>query len=198
MKKLLAAIIITLLIASCNNKKTADTYTPATVEITETTGYFPVTNYIKGQISEIKTTGISPLKITIINKKQDSAWVKAEQFDTLFAAFLSPVIDSANLTSLFKETRFHDQTLNSVTFIYEPLKELPADMPLKRWDVYVTPQTGEVKRIYIEKYREGKKEMQLSWQSKGNCKIVYLSTDAAGNSTIEKEELIKWNFDEEE
>lgn len=173
------------------------TATVPTVEITETPGFFPVTSYIKGQIAEIKNDGLAPVMITTANNKTDSLWLKMEQLDSVFAEFLTPEIDSANMVSFFKESKFHDQTLNSFTFTYEPVKELPATMPLKRWDVYVTPQTGTVKRIYIEKYSADRKDLQLTWQSDRSSRIVYFTTDAAGNPVVAKEVLVKWNFDEE-
>jgi len=197
MKQLLLFLAIPVFVISCNNNEKTVTANVPTVEITENPGFFPVTSYIKGQIAEIKNNGLNPVMITTANNKTDSVWLKVEQLDTAFAEFLSPEIDSANMVSLFKESKFHDQTLNSFTFTYEPIKELPATMPLKRWDVYVTPQTGKIKRIYMEKYSADKKDIQLNWQSDVSSKIIYFTTDAAGNPVVEKEVQVKWNFDEE-
>ncbi len=198
MKKLLLFLTIPVLIISCNRNEKPATSNAPTVEITETPGFFPVTSYIKGQIAGIKSDGIAPVMITTAKNKTDSLWLKIEQLDSVFAEFVTPEIDSVNMVSLFKENKFHDQTLNSYTFTYEPVKELPATTLLKRWDVYVTPQTGKIKRIYMEKYAADKKELQLNWQSDKSSKIIYFTTDAAGNPVVEKEVLVKWNFDEEE
>jgi len=182
---------------SCNNKRIPAAENTSSVEITETAAFFPVTSYLKGQIAEIKNNGLNPVRIRTAAGKTDSAWLKVEQLDSVFAEFLTPEIDSVTMAGLFKESKFHDQTLNSFTFTYEPLKALPPGMLLKRWDVYVNPQNGTVKRIYMEKSTADKKELQLSWQSGIGSKITWFSTGASGNQEIEKEELVKWSFDEE-
>lgn len=192
MKKILLFLAMPVLFFSCNDdpKATADALGQV-----EAPDFFPVTSYIKGQIAEIKSAGINPLKIVTANNKIDSAWLKVETMDSAFAEFLSPEIDSANMAEWFKESKFLDRTLNTYTFTYEPVKELPATITLRRWDVYVNPETGRVARIYIEKSGKDKQDIQLNWQSNGSSKVVYISTDASGKPVIEKEELIKWNFD---
>ncbi|RYD81562.1 MAG: hypothetical protein EOP53_06055 [Sphingobacteriales bacterium] len=196
MNKIVFFLLMTGMLFSCNinNSKTIET---AEAE-TEKPDFFPVTNYIKGQIIEIKSSGVNPLKITTAAGKIDSVWLKFEEIDSAFTAFLTPQIDSANMFPYFKESKFLDQTIAAFTFTYEPKKEIPAGIMLKRWDVYINPQNEKVKRIYIEKNTADNKEMQLSWQSRGSSKMVLIATDGAGKQSIEKEELIKWNFDEEE
>lgn len=197
MKKVSFFLTMYVLLLSCNDNQKSVTINNPAAEVSAG-GYFPVTDYLKGQIASIRTNGINPVRIITANGKTDSAWLKVEELDSVFAEFLTPAIDSVNMKDYFKENKFHDQTLNSFTFTYEPSKELPATMLLKRWDVYVTPQTGQVKRIYMEKYTTDKKEIQLSWESRGNSKITWFSADATGNPKIEKEELVKWNFEDEE
>ena len=197
MKRILL-FVLWACIASCGDDK--KTETPAGsqhITIDDSAGFFPVTSYIRGQIAEIASDGISPLRTVTSGKKIDSSWIKPEQLEQSFAEFLQPVIDSAGMKKYFRETSFHDQTLNSITFTYEPYTSLPANLLLRRWDVYVTPQTGKVKKIYMEKSSADQKDVKLTWESRGSCKIVYLATGAAGKSTVEKEEIIKWNFDEE-
>ena len=40
------------------------------------TNFFPVTTFLKGQIAEIKSGGVNPLKKTKKGTQSDSAWVK--------------------------------------------------------------------------------------------------------------------------
>ena len=192
MKKILLFLAIPFLLFSCNNDQKVATDAQAPQEAPD---FFPVTSYIKGQIAEIKSAGINPLKIITANNKTDSTWLKIEAMDSAFAEFLGLEIDSVNLSEWFRETKFMDRTLNTYTFTYEPKKELPATMALRRWDVYVNPQTGRVVRIYIEKSGKDKQDIQLNWQSNGSSKAVYIGTDPSGKPVVEKEELIKWNFD---
>lgn len=62
------------------------------------------------------------------NNRTDSTWLKLEDIEKAVHAFLEPVIDSTNLTSLFDEKDFLDQTIAAYTFTYEPKASLPDNM----------------------------------------------------------------------
>ncbi len=161
----------------------------------EKQSFFPVTNYIKGQLYEIKNMGINPLKFTTDNNNHtDSVWLKLEEIDSAVKEFLQPVIDSANLISLFTETKFADQTLDAFTFTYDATGILPDTMSWKHWDVYIDPATGKVKRLYLVKDVGNQRILQLTWQSNKWCKISTLITDQNGVTSVEKEEKIIWEF----
>ena len=108
--------------------------------------------------------------------------------------FLQPEIDSANLISLFTEKSFMDQSLNAVTFTYDPVGILPDSMKLKHWDVYIDPKTSKVKRIYMVKQIDKTKTLQLTWINGQWCKITTISTDEKGIMSVEKEEKLIWDF----
>ncbi|MFT3979900.1 MAG: hypothetical protein QM687_05475 [Ferruginibacter sp.] len=186
----LSLVCITAGAVSCKNKKqiVVDSTTAEAAE--EKPDFFPVTNYIKGQLSQIRT---NPLKYTTIQGKTDSVWVQKEDFNNVFAEFLSPQIDSATMEPYFKETKFADKTIGTYTFTYEPKKTLPADLSLMRWDVYIDTLSGNVSSIYMEKKKAGK-TLQMIWQDNASCKIVYIGNDKKDSPVIEKEELIKWDY----
>lgn len=177
---------------SCNDE--AKIPSSALADGTVAENFFPVTSYLKGQIAQLKESGINPQVITSKNNKQDTVWLKIEDFDAAFSEFLQPEIDSTNLTQLFKETRFADQTLDNYTFTYDPLSKLPATMQLQKWDIYINPSTNTVQRIYMVKKNDKNQLLQLTWQSGEFGKIVYLGRDENGNEFVEKEVLIKWKF----
>ena len=156
--------------------------------------FFPVTAYFKGQLYEIAKDGINPLKYVTINNHTDSAWLKIEDLPRVLNEFLTPEIDSLNLVSLFKENNFMDQTLNVITLTYEPAGPLPDSMKLRHWDVYIDPNSGKVKRIYIVKISGENKLLQLTWVGDKWCKITTIFTNPDGSSVIEKEEKINWDF----
>lgn len=156
--------------------------------------FFPVTDYIKGEIYNIKKSGINPQKFTTINGKTDSVWVKIEELDSVVAGFLNPEIDSANLTVLFTEKSFLDQSLDAVTFTYDATGALPDTMKLKHWDVYVNPKTNKVKRIYMVKELDKSKTLQLTWVNGQWCKTTTIVTDEKGEMKVEKEEKLTWDF----
>ena len=184
-----------IFLLSCNNSSdTAPAVTPAKDTIVKQ-GFFPVTSFIQGEIYILKADGINPIKYSTINDHTDSAWLKVEEFDAAFYEFIHPVIDTANLNTLFTEKSFLDQTIDAFTFTYDPTTPpLPDSMQLQHWDVYINPENQKVKRIYMVKQVSNNKMLQLTWVSKKWCKITSIVTDAAGGSKIEKEEKIFWDF----
>ncbi len=184
---------LTLFIYACKNKSSNQTKAVVATDTLAKQRFFPVTNYIKGQLFDIKQKGVNPLKYTTIDNRTDSVWLKIEDLSTAVSEFRTPVIDSANLNTLFLEKSFKDQTLNAITFTYEPIAKIPDSISLSNWNVYIEPETGNVKSIYLVK-TIGAKTIQLTWTNNTNCKMVYLTSNADGSFKIEKEEKIVWDF----
>ncbi len=186
------AILFSFFTLACNNP--VENIKPKPIEKEESQGFFPVTNYLRGQVAEIKSRGVNPLKIDSVNGKIDSVWLKMEDLDGAFKDFLEPEIDSANLAKFYQEDKFADQTLGTYTFTYTAQANLPTDNPLKRWDVYISQETNSIKSLYfLKQFRD--KELQLTWQSNNSCKKVSIATDKSGRQFVESEQVIKWNFD---
>ncbi len=163
-------------------------------DTTEKQKFFPVTAYLKGEIFNIKKSGVNPLKYTTVNEHTDSVWLKTEDLDAAVQEFLNPVIDSVNLITLFTEKSFMDQSIDAVTLTYDATGILPDSMKLKHWDVYIYPQSGNVKRIYMVKEIDKAKTLQLTWVSNKWCKVTSIVTDDKGLTKIEKEEKLIWDF----
>lgn len=193
MKIIISLLAFSLVLFSCSNPGKNEEAVAAK-DTAEAPKFFPVTAYLKGEIFNIKKDGINPLKYTTINNKTDSAWLKVEDMDAAFSEFLTPEIDSSHLVTLFTEKSFLDQTIGAVTLTYEPTGVLPDSMQLKRWDVYIDPNTNMVKRIYMVKDLDKTRSLQLTWVSKHWCKMTTIVTDAKGQSKIEKEEKVSWDF----
>ncbi len=186
------AILFSFFTLACNNP--VKNNQPIENNKEESQGFFPVTNYLRGQVAEIKSKGVNPLKIDSTNGRKDSIWLKMEELDAAFKDFLEPEIDSANLAQFYEEDKFADQTLGTYTFTYTSKANLPAENPLKRWDVYISQETNKIKSIYFLK-QFSDKELQLTWQSNLGCKKVSIATDKSGRQFVEYEQVIKWNFD---
>ena len=183
-----------LLTTACNSKKeksseVAKTNQPQVIIADTATNFFPVTSYLRGEIFGIKNGGITPLKKTTVGKKTDSIWIQLNEFETEFASFLYPVIDTANLKNIFNEKKFLDQTLNAFTFTYDPSNSTADTFAFKHWDVYVDPESNKVTRIYLAKTVDAQTELKLFWQSGKWCKIITVK-----NAAIVKEEKISWSY----
>ncbi len=160
----------------------------------ETKSFFPVTSYLKGQLVDIKNSGKNPIRLSESNGKKDSVWLKVEEMETAFADFLAPVIDSVTLSAYFTEKSFFDQTLNAVTLTYDPIVSIPASIPYQHWDIYIDPEKNTVQRIYIVKRIAPDKVRQLTWQSGKWCRGITVTDKQNGQSTVENEVTIKWDY----
>lgn len=182
------------MLASCSQSSNPETTSRGDKEPPKKQSFFPVTGYLKGQLYEIRLKGVNPLRYTTINNHTDSAWLRIEEMETAVKEFLSPVIDSTNLTGLFTEKNFLDQTIAAYTFTYDPSGPLPDSLKLRHWDVYIDAETGKVKRVYMVKEISRWNTLQLTWQGGQYCRIVSIVSDEKGNSTVEKDEKITWDF----
>ena len=183
-----------IIIPGCNQKKVPSGPQQANQN---KNNFFPVTQYLLGQLKELDSLPVTPLKITSINGKTDSMWLKRKEIRSFAQPFLTPVIDSAGWNKYFTEKSFLDQTINAFTFSYDPIKQLPDSIELKRWDIYVDPATNMVKRLYIVKQLNTMppQTVQLTWKQGHYCKITTI-TEKPGLSPQIKEEQLIWNFNE--
>lgn len=159
---------------------------------------FPVTDFLKGQLLEIDSMETTPLKITIENGKTDSVWMKREDIRPAATPFLTPEIDSSTMSSFFSGKSFLDQTINAYTFTYEPKVKLPDSISLRHWDVYMSPQTNTVTRVYLVKEtvdNNVKTSTQLTWFS-NKWFIIRTITQAPEKQPVIKEEKMIWDFEE--
>jgi hypothetical protein len=193
MKIIISIFVCSLFLCSCaDHGKPAEQLSAK--DTLEKQKFFPVTDYLEGEVYNIKKSGVNPLKYTTVNGHTDSVWIKIEELDSVVTEFLHPKIDSANLVTLFSEKSFLDQSLNAVTFTYDAAVVLPDSMKLKHWDVYIDPKTSKVKRIYLVKEIDKTKTLQLTWVNGQWCKITTIGTDVNGVMKVEKEEKLIWDF----
>jgi hypothetical protein len=159
---------------------------------------FPVTSFLKGQLLEIDSMETTPLKITAANGKTDSVWLKREDVRAAAAPFLTPVIDSATMSSLFSVKSFLDQTIHAYTFTNDPKVKLPDSISLRHWDVYMSPETNKVTRIYMVKEKMVgivKTTTQLTWFSNKWFSIRTITQAPEKKPEIKEEKMI-WDFEE--
>ncbi len=200
MKSVSAVLLLLLwLDISCSEKKKPPVAIPVAIAADTVTDqkFFPVTDFIAGQIKEIGTLPVTPLMITTQKGKEDSVWVKREDIRKFVQPFLHPVIDAINLRDLYLQSSFLDQTINAVTFTYTPVKNIPDSIQLQSWDVYVDPQKGSIQRVYMVKRLAGNPPVtqQLTWQAGHWCKITTIS-ELPGTIPVVREQKLIWDFND--
>jgi hypothetical protein len=190
-------ILIFLLFACNNNDKETGKITPV-ASAEDAQSYFPVTEFLLGQLKEIDSLPVTPLKIITNGNKKDSIWMKKKDIRPFAAAFLHPVIDSSSMQKYFGEKSFMDQTINAVTLSYDPKIELPDSIKLNHFDVYIDPEKNKVQRIYMVKEEVKNDETettQFTWKVNEWCSIRTIK-QAPGKDPEVKEEIMKWGFNE--
>lgn len=185
--RLLFLLIIVILFGRCHSPNhSMDNNSPPR----DSVHIFPVTSFLKGQLKMLDTMPVTPLKTISENGKTDSTWLKREDIRKNAGAFLSPVIDSATMFSLFTEKSFLDQTINAYTFTYDPKIKLPDSVHLVHWDVYMNPQTNDISRIYLVK-ENADTTTQLTWLVNKWYSIRTI-IQAPGKKPVVKEEKMTW------
>ena len=142
---------------------------------------------------------VTPLHTITIDHKTDSIWMKRAELTASLSDFLSPEIKETNLISFFKETSFNDQTLNSITMTYDPVKAIPDSISLRHWDIYIDPETGNITKVYLVKQlknKDGLITQQLTWKTTKWAMVTTLLNKPNDSTRILKEEKFIWNFTE--
>ena len=190
-------MVFALLAGSCH-QKTATSVATLTSDTAGVHFFFPVTDFIKGQLKEADSIPVTPLRITIAEEKRDSSWISKNELDSLAAPFLTPVIDSAGMHDLFSVNSFLDQTINAITLTYDPKIKLPDSLNLNHWVVYIDPELKKVQRIYLVKEQEKQGATvttQLTWEA-GKSFHIRTITEQPKVAPEVKEETVKWDFSE--
>ncbi len=198
MQKYLRIIIYisALFFSACQGKEQKNI--PKEVLVEEQVSFFPVTDFLLGQLNEIEKLPVTPLQININGNKYDSSWLKREDIRKMASPFLHPVIDSASMATYFVGKSFLDQTINAFTFSYDAKTKLPDSIKLIHWDVYVDPTKNDVQRIYMVKEEDsniGHMTTQLTWMSNKWFSVRTID-QATGKEPEVKEEIVKWDFND--
>ncbi len=198
MQKFIKVICSSLLFffSACHNKEVKQVAPINNTE--ETQSFFPVTDFLLGQLNEIESLPITPLKIIVTDNKRDSVWLKKKDIRIFALPFLHPVIDSISMQNFFTEKSFMDQTINAVTLSYDPKIKLPNSIKLNHWDIYIDPQKNTVQRIYMVKEEIVNGESvttQLTWKVNKWCSIRTIIQQLK-TAPLVKEEIMKWDFDD--
>ena len=197
MKMVFFLVAVSAFFVSCKHHEkitNPETYSTTNSEKNEVPVFFPVTNYIRGQIFEIKKGASNPLKIEIVDSHTDSSWIRMDVLEKEFKDFLFPEIDTANLVKNFSENKFMDETLDAITLTYDPVKTQTDTFAFRHWDIYIDPATEKVRQIYLLKKLKGNIVQYLTWLSGKSCNIKTISTDSSDKHKVEREITIKWDL----
>jgi len=182
-----------LFLLACHNKETVVQQPQEKVDSVQPQQFIPVTAFILAEIGEMDSMPITPMRIIKENGKTDSAWGKKKDLLAFAQQFLQPAIDSS-LGKYFKETSFMDASIPALTFSYDPKAPLPDSLSIRRWDVYLHPQSQALQRAYFEKLVSNNGNPQkvlMTWKAKTYCSIVHI--DMKTEKVVKEEKMIWGN-----
>lgn len=145
MNRLMAVIPFFLLaLMACRSKPPKTT---ATTSKTDTTKFYPVSDFFNDQIRYIDLRNFNLYKITLKDGKKDSSAISKDQFLEWAKTFMNRAIPSALTAASYKESVFHDLSTGSLTLTYAPIDN---EAVIQNIAVLLEEDTHFVKRVYIK------------------------------------------------
>ena len=152
MKYILSVITAGLLFTACHQNAQSSTTSTASKDSLAEQDFFPVAEYIGGQLTLILDTFRFPLTKTItVNGKSNLSSAADQELRNWAEGFRKPDINDSSLRTFYKETSIADQSNGSVTLEYTTAN---STLPVKKVEVYIQAdpvQNDKVTGIYMEK-----------------------------------------------
>lgn len=139
-----------------------------------TQDFFPIGSFIKSQLRNLDTLPLAVIKYTTIRGITDTMVVEKIAFRKLAEEFMAPDIASPELHNSYTETSFIDATLGTMTLTY---KARDRDLIIRRADVLLNREKGDVQSVYIEKAIENNDSTRIDkilWTTDRNCQVSEL------------------------
>ncbi|HEY4147919.1 MAG TPA: hypothetical protein VGM41_03270 [Chitinophagaceae bacterium] len=188
MKNFLFSLAITCFFFSCKNQP-AGNDAPSTdstaaaaadsassrPDTTETASFFPVPDYIGGQLRYVDSLQLPLTKSVTVNGKTSLVSLPDAEFRRLAGYFRKPDINDPVLKRFYKETSLADQSIPSVTLSYTT--DNP-DLEIRKIDVIIQPdpvRNDRVRTIYMEKIFRANDTIvrqKLYWRANHNFQII--------------------------
>ena len=181
-KCLFCGFFLVLLAAACKNK---------VKDTGDASGYFPVVSYLQSQVRQVDTALFSIIKITKKAGRQDTTYIRREDFKSAAQDFLSlPDIAGNDLKDDYTETKLYDEDLKKFVFTYLPKDKNDAG-EITRQDVIIEPNAGngdQVQTIYIETVlNKGDSTVQkkMTWNVNQSFQVIKLINKKNQPETVE-------------
>ncbi len=144
MKIFFLVTVLALIGVSCGNSHSK------TEEAPKEKSFFPIAEYVKGEIRIIDSLPVGIMKKLIRGKSRDSSYIERSEFHELAKEFAGPELTKSQMEENYNEHSFMDETTGSYTFTYEPAKQ---GTLFHRIDVLAIPgqTTDKIKSIYLER-----------------------------------------------
>ena len=193
-----ALLAISLLLGACKNnssEKAADN--PITKEsIPKEQSFFPVPDYIGGQIRIIDSLQLPISKSVTVNNKTKLFAATDKELAELAQNFRQPDISNPAIKKFYTETSIADQSTPSVTLIFTTSD---TTLPIQKINVYVKPdpvENDKVTGIYMEKIfsrNDTSFNQKLYWKTGKNMQVI-TEKQVKGKAFPIEQIKISWDY----
>jgi len=198
MKYTLFMLIAALLVSSCNNNSPIPAN--AKTEVKDSTGtphdFFPVPDYIGGQLKIIDSLQLPISKTVIINNNSKLSVATDKELSELAQNFRQPDINAPDLKKFYKQTSIADQSIPSVTLIFTTAD---TTLPIQKINVYIKPdpvENDKVTGIYMEKIfsrNDTSFNQKLYWKTGKNMQVI-TEKKVKGKALPVEQVKITWGY----
>lgn len=179
-------LLVSGILCSCKQQTTHQGDTPAK----DTTVFYPVTDFLKNQISNVDSTPYFIYLIDIRNNKRDSMPISKKLFDSLAAPFTAYNIADTAIKKFYTESVFDDQTTRSYTFSY---RTTDSNMVVQGIDILLNRETQQVKRIFMNTFQnfgDSSVTLKMGWKPDRNFYINRITQYSNGKEQIEQNRVV--------
>jgi len=198
MKYTFLALITGCFFAACSNPspsnnavKTAGTDSSAAPQ-----DFFPVPDYIGGQVKIIDSLKLPISKTVTINNRPVLSAATDTELGELARQFREPDINDPALKKQYTQTSIADQSVPSITLIFSTVD---TSLVIQKINVYIQPdpvKSDRVTGIYIEKHfnrNDTGYNQKLYWKTDKNMQII-TEKKVKGNSLPMEQTKISWGY----
>jgi len=171
---------MSFIITGCSDHKKDNAVLPNELvqdTITVAPSFFPVSEFILGELKELESANAQVQKITIKEKDTLTTTESIQELISELEVLKTSKIDSLSLSPYFNEKKFNDQTIGTITLSYEKNEQVSDSIAWKNWDVHISPETGEVVRIYMVEQLQLWKRRQITWIPGKRCQLVTIDDE---------------------
>ncbi len=180
MKNLLVVCLLCITAFACKNKSTA-----ADPRITkaDTTRFYPIASFIRGQLNLFESTKAIYVCVTIAGEKKDSVVINKQEAYKLAKAFIDADISDSLHKINYKESVFHDAGTGSYNINYTAFNLTDT---VQNIDILMDEQTSLIKRLFIRKQylqEDARIIEQLNWKANEGFSQIISNRAASGSAT---------------
>ena len=134
--------------------------------------FYPISDYIRGQIQYVDTSLLAVIHYTTMNGKTDSSVMEKSEFKKIAAEFLEPNLNDPLIKPKYEENSFIDANIGTITLTYSTIDE---KAPLWKATVLLRQEDTKPIYIYLEKQLlspDSSVLKKMIWKTDSNCQIV--------------------------